>query len=132
MAAFETSTALQLVSVGAGGFLGSICRWAVSGVVQRAFPAATFPWGTLAVNVLGCLAIGVLAALGETRQVFGPEARAFLFFGLLGGFTTFSTFGWECFAFAREGQHGSALLNVSVHLALGLPAVWIGYALASR
>jgi CrcB protein len=132
MAALESSTALQVVSVGAGGFVGSICRWALSGLVQRAFPAAAFPWGTLAVNVLGCLAIGALAALGETRQLFGPEARAFLFFGLLGGFTTFSTFGWEVVALARDGQHGPALLNVLSHLVLGFLAVWAGYALAAR
>lgn len=79
---------MQILLVGAGGFIGSALRYTVSGLVHRVIPFAGFPYGTLVVNLLGCLAIGLLAGLAESRQVIGPELRVFLFLGLLGGFTT--------------------------------------------
>ncbi len=70
--------------VGAGGFIGSSLRFLVSGWVQRLFSFGTFPWGTLAVNGLGCLALGFLGGLADSRQMFGPAQRAFMFIGVLG------------------------------------------------
>jgi len=81
--------------VGLGGALGSIARYLASGWAQAAAKNGLFPYGTLAVNLLGCLVIGFLAQLSESRGVFIPEARALVFVGILGGFTTFSTFGNE-------------------------------------
>ena len=98
----RSGTALQILLVGAGGFVGSVLRYGLSGAVHRLLPFAAFPYGTLAVNVVGCLAIGLLAGWSEARQVIGPELRLFLFIGLLGGFTTFSTFGYETFEMARS------------------------------
>ena len=83
--------------VGSGGFLGALARFGLSGLVHRQLPLATFPYGTLVVNLLGCLAIGVITGLAESRQLFGPEVRTFALIGLLGGFTTFSSFGYESF-----------------------------------
>ena len=122
----------ECLLVGAGGFLGACLRFVVSGVVQRMDPLARFPYGTLGVNLLGCLAIGLLGGLGESRQTFGPGARLFVFIGILGGFTTFSTFGFESFALLREGESLKALLNVTASVVLGLGAVWVGYAVTMR
>ena len=119
-----------LLLVGVGGFLGSVSRYLVGGWMHRALGTG-FPYGTLTVNVLGCLAIGLLGGLAETRQMITPEARLFLFIGLLGGFTTFSSFGYETLAFARDGEFVIAGLNVILQMGLGLGAVWLGI-LASR
>ena len=112
--------------------MGSIGRYLVSGLVHRWLPFATFPWGTLAVNALGCFIIGLLGGLVELRGVLSPESRAFLLIGLLGGFTTFSTFGFETFGFLRDGGTLNALGNIAAQLGLGLVGVWAGLILASR
>ena len=70
--------------------------------VHRLMPLSEFPFGTFVVNVVGCLCIGVLNGVAETRQIIGPELRLFLMIGLLGGFTTFSTFGYETLALIRD------------------------------
>jgi CrcB protein len=119
----------QMALVGLGGFVGSVLRYGVSGFAQRWDPAASFPYGTLAVNALGCFAIGVLAGLSESRQLFGPELRLFVFIGVLGGFTTFSTFGYETHALLREGDQLKAGANVLASVALCLVFVWLGHAL---
>ena len=116
--------------VGTGGFLGSVFRYALSGLVHRLAPFAAFPYGTLAVNVTGCLAIGVLCGLTESRQIVGPDLRLFLLLGLLGGFTTFSTFGYETMALLRDSEQLRAATNVLMHVFAGLSAVWLGYSLS--
>ena len=115
--------------VGAGGFLGSIVRFGAGGLVYRLFPSPTLPYGTLLVNVVGCFVIGVLGGLGDSRQLIGTELRLFLFIGILGGFTTFSAFGYETLALVREADAARAVLNVVLHIVAGLLAVWIGYGL---
>lgn len=117
--------------VGSGGFVGSVLRYLVSGWVQRLTGSAEFPYGTLAVNLLGCLVIGALSWLADMRGVFSPESRAFVFVGILGGFTTFSTFGNESMALFRDGENLRGLVYVGAHLLFGLGAVWAGRALAS-
>src|SRR5262245_52675819 len=116
--------------VGLGGFIGTVFRYALGGWVRRLEPGADFPWGTLLVNVLGCLAIGLIGALSETRGAPTGTTRAFLFIGVLGGFTTFSAFGYETFQLMRYGQAGGAALNVGLQVAIGIGAVWGGHALA--
>jgi len=120
----------KILLVGMGGFLGAIFRYALSGFVYRFFEKPFFPYGTLVVNVIGCLLIGFLGGISENRQIFSPEIRLFVFIGVLGSFTTFSTFGFELFSFARDGQMLAAALNLVLHLILGLTAVWIGYILS--
>jgi CrcB protein len=73
---------------------------------------------------------GFLIGLSENRQLFTPETRMLIFVGFLGGFTTFSTFGYEVFSFARDGQIISLLVNILLHLVLGIGAVWLGYSLS--
>lgn len=116
----------RLLWVGAGGFIGSSLRFLVSGWVYRALPAAAFPWGTLAVNVLGCFLIGLANGLAESRGLLGPGVRLFLMIGLLGGFTTFSTFAFETVALGRDAETGRALANIGLQVGLGLIGVWAG------
>jgi len=126
----ETSVKAALINatvVGSGGFLGALARYGFSGLVQRQVPLATFPYGTLAVNLLGCLVIGMLAGLADARQLFGPELRTFVLIGVLGGFTTFSTFGYETVAMIRDAEYFRAAANVGVHVIVGLVLVWLGY-----
>jgi CrcB protein len=118
---------VKLLLVGAGSFLGGIARWTLSGLVHR-WAGAGFPWGTLAVNVAGCFAIGAVLHLVEDRALLGPDARLFLVVGILGDFTTFSAFGWETFELLRSGQLGLAVLNAGGSVAGGLAAVWLGRA----
>ncbi len=117
---------LNILFIGLGGFLGSISRYLVGGLVQRLFPFTVFPYGTLVVNVLGCLLIGFTIGLVEIRQMFRPEIRLFLLIGVLGGFTTFSTFSYETFDLARDGETVRAGMNVALHIVAGLGAVWLG------
>ena len=116
---------MTLVWVGIGGCLGSVLRYLLSEYVQgRA--GGPFPLGTLAVNILGCFAIGGLTGLFEGTMLPPPEARAFLVAGILGGFTTFSAFGNETLLLARAAGRGPALANVAAQVLLGLGAVWLG------
>ncbi len=80
-------------------------------------------------NIAGCLFIGFLGGLFETRQVFTSEIRALILIGFLGGFTTFSTFGYEIFTIARNGQLAVALANFMLHIILGFGAVWFGFSM---
>ena len=116
--------------VGIGGFIGSVLRYWVGGAVQQVANYPAFPLGTLVVNLLGCLVIGFLAQLADLRGVFTPEARLFVFVGILGGFTTFSTFGNDTMNLLRGGAGLPALLNVGLHIFAGLAVIWLGRSLA--
>ena len=89
-----------------------------------------FPYGTLVVNLIGCLLIGFLSQWVGTRGFLSPETRLFIFMGLLGGFTTFSTFSNETMNLWQAGASAAALANVAVHVLLGLGAAWLGHVLA--
>ena len=123
---WESIGMIRLLLVGSGGFIGSILRYLLSGFVQQTSKSVGFPYGTLAVNIVGCLVIGLLSQLAETRGVFTTESRAFIFVGLLGGFTTFSAFGNETLNLWRDGESLLALCNIAGHLVFGLGAVWAG------
>ncbi len=115
----------NVLLVGIGGFIGSAIRYLLSGYVQQS-SKSIFPFGTLTVNVIGCFVIGFLSQLAENRGVFSSEARAFVFIGILGGFTTFSSFGNETLNLARDGENLSAFANIGLNVFLGLLAVWLG------
>jgi len=120
----------KLLLAGIGGFIGSALRYSVSGFVQDLSHSIRFPYGTLAVNLIGCLAIGFLSQLAETRGFFTAETRTLVFIGVLGGFTTFSAFGNETINLWRDGENTLAALNVAAHLILCLGAVWFSRAMA--
>ncbi|MEW6086304.1 MAG: fluoride efflux transporter CrcB [Chloroflexota bacterium] len=115
----------NVILVGIGGFIGSAMRYLVGGYVQQS-SKGIFPYGTLAVNVIGCFVIGFLSQLAENRGAFSSEARAFVFIGILGGFTTFSSFGNETLNLARDGEMLNAFANIGLNVLLGLLAVWLG------
>lgn len=123
---------LDLVLVGAGGAIGSVLRYFASGLVQRLELWGSFPGGTLAVNLIGCTVLGFLGGLSDSRYLFSPSARLFVFIGVLGGFTTFSTFSYETLTLIRTGEVAKAALNVSASIVLCLAGTWLGYGIASR
>lgn len=116
--------------VGFGGALGAIARHG-AGVLTNRVIGSPMPYATALVNVIGCAVIGALAggiAGGHIRMT--PEARVFVFVGILGGFTTFSSFGLDTLTLFIEGRVSHALVNVAVQVGLGLGAVFVGYTLA--
>jgi CrcB protein len=121
----------NLLLVGAGGFLGSVARYYVSGWATQLSYASRFPFGTLLVNASGCLLIGLLGGLAEHAHLMSASTRLFLLTGFLGGFTTYSAFAYETYFLGREHILSAALGNVGLHLLLGLGAVVVGARLAA-
>jgi CrcB protein len=116
----------KLLLIAAGGGVGAVLRFLVAGWVQRGVTG--FPIGTLTVNVVGCLLIGFLGALATSSgERLPPELRFALMIGVLGGFTTFSTFGLETIELAREHEFAKAALYIALSNVIGLAAVWLGY-----
>ena len=122
------------LAAAAGGAVGAYLRWALGGWLQRAAWASPanqyFPVGTLAVNLSGCFAIGLLAALVHERLLLAPPARTFLLVGVLGGYTTFSTFALETLTLIEEGSFALATLNALGSVVFGLLGVAAGALLA--
>jgi CrcB protein len=116
----------RILLIALGGATGSVARYWMSGLVQTLARSETFPFGTLAVNVLGCFVIGLLSYLADSRGAFTADTRAFLTVGLLGGFTTFSAFGNETINLLLDAERWLASLNVVAHVVVGLGAVWAG------
>lgn len=121
----------KLLIVGVGGFAGATMRFLLAGYVQDMSGSIYFPYGTLTVNIAGCLLIGFLLQLDVAYGFFSPETRLLVFIGFLGAFTTFSTFSYETFGLLRDGETLPALVSVAAHLILGLGAVWFGQTLAT-
>ena len=123
---------MTVLWIALGSALGGVARYALSGAVAR-LVGETFPWGTVVVNVTGCFAIGFLAALTdpEGRVYFGSTARQFVLTGVLGGYTTFSSFSLQTWNLLRDGEVGAACANVAGSVFLCLAAVWLGHALAA-
>jgi CrcB protein len=112
----------------AGGGIGAVARYFLSGLAYQRF-GSTFPSGTLLVNVLGCILIGLLMSVFEERFVLYPSLRIFLTIGILGGFTTFSSFSFETVALLRDGEFFFASANILVSVVTCLAGTWLGFAL---
>jgi fluoride exporter len=121
---------VNILIVGVGGFVGAIARYLISAGVQNLFSRSLFPFGTLAVNMLGCLIMGFLCAVALNWGVLSPRAKLLLMTGFLGALTTFSTFSNETFDLIRDNEMLLALINIGVQIVFGLFAVWFGYVLA--
>ncbi len=119
------------LAVALGGGLGAMGRLALAVWVQR-LAGGTFPVGTLTVNLAGCLAIGFLGALVTGPLPLREELRLGLLVGVLGGFTTFSTFGWETVTLLEDGDWARAFANVALSNALGIAGVWLGLRAAQQ
>jgi CrcB protein len=121
------------LAIAVGGALGSMARHGVNHLVHTRWLTTRFPAGIVAVNLVGCFLIGVLAGLvASDRIALRLHWREFVFVGLLGGFTTFSTFGLDTFLLGRTQSMTQAMVNVLVQVACGLLAVWAGYHLGAR
>lgn len=116
-----------LFLIGAGSFIGGVLRYLTAHFVQSKFLLA-FPFGTLAVNVVGCFAIGLIFGLSE-KMILSTEWRLFLATGICGGFTTFSAFSNETFALIRDGLYNYALIYIVLSVVVGLLATFFGYTL---
>ncbi len=119
----------RLIYIGLAGGAGTLLRYWLSAWTARRF-GETFPAGTLVVNLLGCFLAGLLFYLMFDRYVVSQTMRTVVLIGLLGGFTTFSSFGLQTFTLLREGALGLALLNIAISNIAGLLMVWLGYSLA--
>ena len=113
-----------------GGALGSMARhWVNTEVAHRV--GRVVPWSTFLVNIIGCVTIGLLAGrIASGRLHLTPTMRTFVFVGVLGGFTTFSSFGLDTFTLGHGGAHAAAFWNVAGQIVLGIGGVWLGYYLA--
>ncbi len=125
-----SSSLPHVLAAGCGGFIGAALRYVVSGAVHSRLGAAVFPWGTLTVNLIGCFVLGFTAGLIEARQPFSPGLRIFITIGILGGFTTYSTFAYESFALLIDAGWLKASVNVGLHIIVGIGAAGVGFALA--
>ncbi|MBI1909980.1 MAG: fluoride efflux transporter CrcB [Deltaproteobacteria bacterium] len=121
----------HLLTIGIGGGLGAVARYKLGGLVLHHTSDWKFPAGTLLVNIVGCLAAGLLAGLVEKQDLFGPETRIFLFTGLLGGFTTFSAFGLETIYLFQRHELFLASLNIVLSVLCGLLAIGLGLKMMS-
>src|SRR6266540_3995647 len=110
----------SVIFIALGGALGSVFRYLLSTWTQTASKSIDFPYGTLTVNLIGCFVIGFLTQLAEERGLFTSDSRTLVFVGILGGFTTFSSFGNETVNLLRDGEAWNALANVGANVILGL------------
>jgi len=120
---------LKYLLIGTGGFLGSVLRYWTSVNAYKIF-GEKFPYGTFVVNVLGCLLIGFISEISENRFLISPEIRIFLMIGFLGGYTTFSTFGYETFMLVQDKDYVTAVANIFLSVIVCLASVWIGTLIA--
>ncbi len=118
----------KILFIGLAGLLGTIGRYALTSYATERI-GGRFPSGTLLVNVLGCFLAGILVYEFQERWSFSPATQNVVMIGLLGGFTTFSSYGLQTFTLLRDGQPGLATLNVVASNVLGMLMVWVGYAL---
>jgi CrcB protein len=116
----------KIILVGLGGFIGAVLRYLMSGVVQSLTQSISFPYGTLAVNITGCFFIGLFSCLIEFQAGIAAEIRLLLMVGVLGSFTTYSTFSNETIHLLQDQRLFFAFINITMHIILGLSAVILG------
>jgi fluoride exporter len=126
---FRGALMSKLFLIGLAGFIGTLSRYWMSGVVAKRY-GETFPMGTLVVNLLGCFLVGLLFYLLEERFLVNQTVRTAILIGFLGGFTTFSSFGLQTFTLVQDGEFALAVLNLTASNLVGLLLVWAGYTLA--
>jgi CrcB protein len=117
---------IQIVIIGMGGFVGAVLRFIISTHVQQMNKGLFFPWGTLTVNLLGCLIMGLLMQLNESCHLFSPEIKSFIFIGMLGSLTTYSTFSNDALNLIIEHRYMASTIYMTTQLLLGLFAVFAG------
>ena len=121
----------RLLFIAIAGAAGSLARYGLSSGVQK-MAGGTYPWGTFAVNMIGCFLFGYVWSLDVTREAISSETRAILLIGFMGAFTTFSSFAYDNFALIRDNQWVPALINIAAQNVIGVAALWAGVELAKR
>jgi CrcB protein len=121
---------VNILLIAIGGALGSAARYLLSSFVLRA-TGSLLPIGTFAVNVVGCVIFGAIIGAAQQRFILTAEARAFLLVGVLGGFTTFSSYAYESFLLMRDGQLAAAAFNIVGQVVAGLAGLWIAYVMTN-
>ena len=116
----------KTIFIAFAGLVGTLIRYWLSGFVARQY-GETFPWGTLVVNLIGSFLAGAIYYLADERFLISPTLRTIILIGLLGGLTTFSSYGLQTFTLLRDGEIGLATLNIALSNVLGLFMVWAGY-----
>lgn len=119
---------VKLLLIGFAGFIGTLGRYWLSGVVARRY-GETFPLGTLLVNLIGCFLVGLLFYLMQERYLVNQNVRTIILIGMLGGFTTFSSLGLQTFTLIQDNEIALAVINMVASNVMGLLLVWAGYAL---
>ncbi|RKD34222.1 hypothetical protein BET03_07790 [Thermohalobacter berrensis] len=119
----------KIILLGTGGFIGSNLRYWISVWVSE-FVGMYFPYGTLAVNVLGCFILGFIMIYGTEVIELNPQIKLFIGTGMLGALTTFSTFSFETISLIRESSYSLAILNILLNIIIGLAGVWLGFIVA--
>jgi fluoride exporter len=122
---------IKLLLIALGGAIGTVGRYLFSGFAHRISNTIVFPVGTLTVNLLGSFLIGLLWGWFE-NSVLSPPLRSFLFIGILGGFTTFSSFSLETINLMRDGELKLALLNLLLNNVLGIGLAFLGFAITKQ
>ena len=120
---------MKILIIGLGGFIGAILRYSISGWVQKLF-SGNFPYGTLAVNIIGSFILGYFLFMSEGRFAINPAWRSFIAIGIMGSLTTFSTFSYETIMLLQENLYLQAGLNTLFNVVLTLIAVWAGMTIA--
>ncbi len=115
----------NILLIAIGGAIGSVSRYGCQKWIYQLYPNP-FPLGTLVVNILGSLLIGLFFGFSEKGNIMSPEWRLFLTTGFCGGYTTFSTFSFETLALLKEGNYSYALMYIILSVLFGLMAVWLG------
>ena len=119
---------MRILFVAVGGAVGAVMRYIITGAVYR-FSSPVFPWGTLFVNSMGCFFIGVLSGIFE-RKIISADVKAFILIGLIGAFTTFSTYTLETVNFLKENEIKLACINIALNNLVGILFVIAGFVTA--
>ena len=127
---WRRSLLIKILYIGIGGFIGSSLRYMTNGFIERVISPNAFPYGTFVVNILGCLVIGFLAGISDSKDIFSTTSKAFVFTGVLGAYTTFSTFSYETMDLFQNGLTSPALINLTLQIVFGLLSVWGGFQFA--
>ena len=118
----------KLALLAVAGGMGTLARYGLAGLVQKASDSEV-PWGTIAVNVLGCLIFGAISSIVDRRLTISPETRTIILVGFMGAFTTFSTFAFETTQLLRDAEWLLAAGNVAVQNLVGIAALFLGLAI---
>jgi CrcB protein len=120
---------MKILIIGLGGFIGAVMRYSISGWVQKLF-SGSFPYGTLAVNIIGSFVLGFFLFMSKGRFAINPIWRSFIAVGMMGALTTYSTFSYETVMLLQENLYLQAGLNTLLNVGLTLVAVWVGMVIA--